>query len=371
MPCRRRPSPSARTRSPRRRPSGPASRNYTITYVPGSLTVTKADAVIVVTGYSVTYDALPHTATGTATGVLGEDLAVGLDLSATTHTDVGSYTDAWTFTDPDGNYNDASGTVDSEIIPAALTITADDATKTYGDTVTFAGTEFTTSGLLGSDSVDSVTLNSAGAAATATVAGSPYAIVASAAVGTGLANYTITYVDGVLTVDPAALTITADDQSKAFGVPFAFAGTEFSTAGLLNGDSVSSATLTSPGAATFAPPGTYSISISAAVGTGLANYTITYVPGTFTIGNTPPVIGDAAVTTQATAPVSGAVTVTDPDAGQTVTLVVATPPVHGAVTLAQDGSFTYQPSGTYTGQDSFTIEGCDDALLSGVRHRGP
>ena len=145
--------------------------------------------------------------------------------------------------------------MDSEIIPAALTITADDATKTYGDTVTFAGTEFTTSGLLGSDSVDSVTLNSAGAAATATVAGSPYAIVASAAVGTGLANYTITYVDGALTVDPAALTITADDQSKAFGVPFAFAGTEFSTAGLVNGDSVDSATLTSPGAATFARSG--------------------------------------------------------------------------------------------------------------------
>ena len=70
-------------------------------------------------------------------------LAAGLDLSATTHTDVGSYTDAWTFTDPAGNYNDASGTVDSEIAPAALTITADDATKTYGDTVTFAGTEFT------------------------------------------------------------------------------------------------------------------------------------------------------------------------------------------------------------------------------------
>ena len=49
----------------------------------------------------------------------------------------------------------------------------------------------------------SVTLTSTGAPATATVAGSPYAITASAAVGTGLANYAITYVDGSLTVTAA------------------------------------------------------------------------------------------------------------------------------------------------------------------------
>ncbi len=338
--------------------------NYTITYVNGTLTIGKADAVIVVTGYSVTYDALPHTATGTATGALGEDLTADLDLSATTHTAVGATTDAWTFTDPNGNYNDAAGTVDNEILAATLTITADDATKTYGDTVTFAGTEFTTTGLLGADAVDSVTLTSAGAPATATVALSPYAITASAAVGTGLANYAITYVDGTLTVNPADLTITADDQSKAFGVAFTFTGTEFTTAGLVNGDTVDSATITSPGAATLAAPGTYSITISAAVGTGLANYAITYVPGTFTVGNTPPVIGDAAVSTDATVAVTGAVTVTDPDTGQTVTLTISAAPTHGTATVAQDGSFTYQPTGTYTGQDTFTIQGCDDAILS-------
>ena len=45
---------------------------------------------------------------------------------------------------------------------------------------------FTTSGLVNSDTVTSVSLSSPGAAATATVAGSPYAIVASGAVGSGL-----------------------------------------------------------------------------------------------------------------------------------------------------------------------------------------
>ena len=54
--------------------------------------------------------------------------------------------------------------------------------------------------------------SSTGAVATAVVAGSPYAITASAAVGTGLANYTITYANGSLTVNPAPLTITANQR---------------------------------------------------------------------------------------------------------------------------------------------------------------
>ena len=215
-------------------------------------------------------------------------------------------------------------------------------------------------GLLGTDNVDSVTLASPGAPATATVAGSPYAIVASNAVGSGLANYSITYVDGSLTVDPAALTITADDQAKPFGVDFVFAGTEFSVTGLVNADTVDSATLSSPGAPAAAAPGTYPIDISVAVGSGLANYTIAYVDGALTVGNTAPSVGDADVTTDATVPVSGAVTVVDPDTGQTVTLSISSPPSHGTATVAADGTFSYTPAGTYTGHDAFTIEGCDD-----------
>ncbi len=115
----------------------------------------------------------------------------------------------------------------------ALTITANDRTKTYGDTVTFAGTEFTPSGLVNTDSVTSVTLTSAGAAQTATVAGSPYAITASAATGAGLGNYLISYVDGSLGVDPKALTITADNRTKTYGDTVTFAGTEFTPTGLV------------------------------------------------------------------------------------------------------------------------------------------
>ena len=147
--------------------------------------------------------------------------------------------------------------------------------------MTFAGTEFSASGLLNGDTVNSVTLTSAGAAPTATVAGSPYAISPSAAVGTGLGNYTITYVDGELTVDLATLTITAIDATKVYGTTAVLDGTEFIAIGLLNSDLVDSVTVVSPGTpATATVAGSpYPITPSAAVGTGLDNYAITYIDG--------------------------------------------------------------------------------------------
>src|SRR5690606_37588418 len=113
--------------------------------------------------------------------------------------------------------------------PKALTITASDQSKIYGNAFTFSGTEFTQSGLVNGNTVTSVTLSSTGAAATATVG--TYDINASAATGTGLSNYTITYAKGTLTVNPKALTITASDQSKIYGNAFTLSGTEFRSEG--------------------------------------------------------------------------------------------------------------------------------------------
>ncbi len=87
--------------------------DYTLpTSASGSGSITAATVTIIVTPYTVTYDANPHTATGTATGVGGANLSNDLDLSGTTHTNAGTYNgDAWTFNDPTGNYRSASGTV--------------------------------------------------------------------------------------------------------------------------------------------------------------------------------------------------------------------------------------------------------------------
>src|SRR6185436_4619449 len=102
--------------------------------------INKATATIVVTGYTVTYDGDPHTASGSATGVKGEALA-GLNLGGTTHTNAGDYlADPWTFTDVTGNYYNASGTVHDHINKATATIVVTGYTVTYdGDPHTASG----------------------------------------------------------------------------------------------------------------------------------------------------------------------------------------------------------------------------------------
>ncbi|MFZ3308199.1 MAG: MBG domain-containing protein, partial [Xanthobacteraceae bacterium] len=114
-----------------------------------------------------------------------------------------------------GTLSDQNYTVTSTVngswtvTPATLTLTANGFNKQYGDTYTFAGTEFSTSGLVNGDTVSTVSLTSGGAAATATVAGGPYAIAVSNAQGNGLGNYTISYHNGTLTVTPVTLYYVA------------------------------------------------------------------------------------------------------------------------------------------------------------------
>ena len=180
-------------------------------------------------------------------------------------------------------------TVTANITPAPLTITATNQSKTYGSALTLGTTGFTTGTLFNTDSVTGVTLNSSGAAATANVAGSPYSIVPTAAVGSGLGNYNISYNNGSLTVNVAPLTITATNQSKTYGSALTLGTTGFTTSTLFNGDTVTGVTLNHAGAAgTAVVSGSpYSIIPNSAVGTGLGNYNISYVNGSLTVNTAP------------------------------------------------------------------------------------
>lgn len=188
------------------------------------------------------------------------------------------------------NYDVTLATGLLTVDPALVTVEIFDQTKVYGQAFTFAGTEFSASGFVfEGDSISSVTLTSDGASASAPVSGSPYDINGSDAVGTGLENYSISYVPGTLTVTPAALTVTAHNLSKVYGQTLTFAGTEFDVAGLLFSDSVDSATLSSDGAAFDADVASqgYPIFVSDAVGSGLGNYSIEYVSGTMDVTPAP------------------------------------------------------------------------------------
>lgn len=103
------------------------------------------------------------------------------------------------------NYSVSVLTAPGTISPAPLTITAQDVNKIYGQTPVLSA--FDASALVNGETVGSVTLTSAGQVATASVAGSPYAIVPNAATGGTFTpgNYSISYVNGVLAVTPVTV----------------------------------------------------------------------------------------------------------------------------------------------------------------------
>jgi len=173
---------------------------------------------------------------------------------------------------------------------APLTITASNLSKTYGQMLTFAGTEFNTTGLVNGDNVTRATLSSAGAVPTASAASSPYSILISNAIGnSGLTNYNISYSAGQLTINPAPLTITANSTNKIVGETWTFAGTEFTASGLQNSETIGTVTLVSAGTVSTAPAGPYNIVPSAPVGGTFSqgNYSDIFVDGTLTVLGAP------------------------------------------------------------------------------------
>jgi hypothetical protein len=171
----------------------------------------------------------------------------------------------------------------ANIAPAPLTITAANASKIYGQTPTLSA--FYARGLVNSETIGSVTETSPGTAANAGVSGSPYAITPGNPYGGNFtaANYRITYVNGVLSVMPAGLLVTAADTTKIYGQSLLLSA--FTADGLVNGETIGAFTESSPGTAANAQPGSYVITSGPAGGGGFtpSNYTIVYINGALTV----------------------------------------------------------------------------------------
>jgi hypothetical protein len=174
----------------------------------------------------------------------------------------------------------------------ALTVTASNQSTTYGTALVLGTSSFTTSGLVNSDAVSSVTLLQGGNSTVpatqgaGTYSGSTSGILASSASGTGLSNYSITYVDGTLTINKATLTVTADNKSKTYGD--ANPTLTYTITGYKNSENATSAGITGAAAiSTLADQsssvGSYTIT-SAANNLAANNYQFTYVDGTLTVG---------------------------------------------------------------------------------------
>jgi len=240
-----------------------------------TLTVNKATASITLGSLSQTYNGSAEAATATTTP---SGLAVSFTYngSASVPVNAGSYTVVGTINDP--NYQ-GSTTGTLVINPAPLTITAAANTKTY-DGTTSAAANPTVMGLQGFDSVTSLaeTYDTSNVGTGKTLSVSAYTVND----GNAGANYTVTTVaSSAGVINPATLTVTANDQMKMCGQPNPPLTASYS--GFISGENTN--VLTSPAvlsttATINSAAGAYPITASGATA---ANYTIDYDSGTLTV----------------------------------------------------------------------------------------
>lgn len=257
---------------------GPYSGNqaYTLNVDPAALSIAANSA-------GMTYGGTVPALTVSYTGFVNGDNASSLTAQPTLSTAATSASPAGPYSitpsgasDPNYTISYVNGTL--TINPATLTITANNANMIYGGTLPALTVSYT--GFVNGDNASSLTTQpTASTTATSAAPAGPYAITLSGAVDP---NYTISYVNGTLTINPATLTITANNASMTYGgtVP----ALTVSYTGFVNGDNSSSLT-TQPTASTTATPtspaATYPITAAGAVD---PNYTFTYQPGTMTVG---------------------------------------------------------------------------------------
>lgn len=196
--------------------------NYDITFIDvQSGIITPLVLTYVADPASRVYGTANPSLTGTVNGFIsGENISnattgtIDFNTTAIITSPVGSYAITGSgLTAINSNYTfvqDAANATAFTITKAGLNITPDNQVKCAGEAFTFSGTEFSLSGLVNSDAVTNVTINSSGASAGATPG--TYSIVAENAVGTGLGNYDITYNTGILTVNarPTAIITSSN-----------------------------------------------------------------------------------------------------------------------------------------------------------------
>ncbi|MBI3893979.1 MAG: HYR domain-containing protein, partial [Candidatus Wallbacteria bacterium] len=268
-------------------PSGLTASNYAITFVKGTLTITKAPLTVTTDASTRPYGQPNPTFTVTYAGfVNGETVA---ELTGTL-----AFTTAATTASPGGTYDVTpsgltatnyaitfvKGTLTITKIP--LTVTANAATRGYGQ----PNPTFTASyaGFVNGDT--SASLGGTLSFATPATSASPVGTYDLTPSGLTATSYTFTYVKGTLTITQAALTVRADATTKVPGQPnptftagfYGFANNE--NPAVLGGTLVFTTDAT-----TDSPVGTYDVTPSGLTAT---NYAITFVKGTLTVALSTP-----------------------------------------------------------------------------------
>lgn len=253
-----------------------------------TLTVNQAPLSLTADNETITYGSATPALTITYSGFINGDTPASLSTAPVVATTATAASAAGTYPITVAGaasvnyaitYQDGTFTV----LPGAQSITFPALTaKNYGDA------DFTIDATSSNTSVPITYASSNPAVATVDAAGKVHILSAGTTTITstqaGNGNYSAAAsVSQVLTVNKAALTITANNQSSTYGS--AVPAFTLSYSGFVNGDDATSLT-TQPTVNTVAnatsAAGVYAITVN---GAASANYNITYVAGTFTIAN--------------------------------------------------------------------------------------
>ncbi|MFT3973745.1 MAG: MBG domain-containing protein [Amaricoccus sp.] len=335
--------------------AGLTSGNYTISYAPGTLTVTQAPLTVTAKDATRRYGSADPTFTATYRGLVAGDTAASLGplalaTTATVNSNVGNYAITPSGL-ASGNYaiTYAAGTL--SVTKAPLTVTASDATRRYGAANPAFGVSY--AGFVAGDDASDLAGRLGFATGTTTATGvGHYAITAS---GLSSGNYAISWRPGTLTINPAPLTVTATDSRRTYGSAGQAFGATYD--GFVNGDDTGdlAGTLRFETVATQASPvGTYGVTPT---GYTNGNYAISYIAGYLTVDPAP-----LTVTANDASRIEGAA---DPDFTASYdgfVLGEGTGVLEGGLTIDADadadspaGSYALTPGGLASGNYAITF----------------
>ena len=312
--------------------------SYDITYANGMLTVNRKAVTITADSDSKTYDGTALTKSSTtntalATGDSIESVTVtGSQTVAGSSSNVPSAAKIVNGANADvtGSYDItyANGTL--KVTPKAVTITADNDSKTYdGTALTKSST--TNTALATGDSIESVTV-----AGSQTVVGSSNNVPSAAVIVNGsgadvTASYDITYANGTLTVNRKAVTLTAKDASRTYNGSALTEG-GFTASALEAGDThtfavamTAGSTITNAGTQPNVIATVDGTAVTAGTPTDVGNYSVTAVNGTLTVNRKDATIttGSAGKAYDGTALTNAEASITGLIEGESVTLSAA------------------------------------------------
>jgi len=246
-----------------------AGGNYSIAFVGANLTINVKAITVTADEMDKSYGDADQAFTYTNTPLVGSDAFSG-SLSRDAGEDVGTYAINQGTLSAGGNYSIAFVGANLTINVKAITVTADEMDKSYGDAD--PAFTYTNTPLVGSDAFNGSLSRDAGEDV------GTYAINQGTLSAGG--NYSIAFVGASLTINTRDIIVTADVQSKATGDSDPIF--TFGVVGFVNTDSfIVEPTCDVPGSHDTA--GEYDIVCSSG-GAG-ANYNIVYVNGVLTVTN--------------------------------------------------------------------------------------